>query len=351
MNGLSAITRVAVTVTQDDVTAAYYNVASADVYWRILSKSKSPFDASRPLPVAPPPPLLLHLRLIRHCLIAQVAIGLGLAPLYSRLHLQVDLGSMVPYLIVASLLYTLGIYLLSQRDSNGQGVLALAMLLSLSMILLPAQYLAVRWNRPLIDPWLAAADAVVGANVGEWSHALRRFPAFLSFLSLTYYTLLPQLIMTPLVVYAFRRSGRLWMFVGHFHVCAVACVAALAMFPAAGAFQFYGVPSTLPQGSFIAEFNGLRDGTLNVINFQQLDGLISVPSFHVAGALIATWAVRGLWPYRWMVGLNIFLITASVLSGAHYLIDLPITFAVVAASVWIVRAHGRSDQARRLGRA
>ena len=114
-------------------------------------------------------------------------------------------------------------------------------------------------------------------------------------------------------------------------------VASLALFPAACAFSYYGFESTLPQGRFLAHFNGFRTGSLSVIRFDDLEGLISMPSFHVAGGLMLTWAFRG---YRvvWVFAvLNGLLMAATVLSGAHYGVDLPATALLFGASVVVHR--------------
>ena len=40
------------------------------------------------------------------------------------------------------------------------------------------------------------------------------------------------------------------------------------------------------------QIQGFHDGTMKVVRFDELEGLVSLPSFHVAGALIVTWAFR-----------------------------------------------------------
>ena len=46
------------------------------------------------------------------------------------------------------------------------------------------------------------------------------------------------------------------------------------------------------QERFIAHFNGVRDGTFTTIRFDDLEGLISMPSFHVAGGMMVTGVSR-----------------------------------------------------------
>jgi hypothetical protein len=164
----------------------------------------------------------------------------------------------------------------------------------------------------------------------------------LGLLALAYYTLVLQIVIVPLLIAGARRTGRLWEYIALFHVCAILTVAGLALFPAECAFQYLGFDSTLSQTRFIAQFNGLRSGTFNTIDFRDLEGLISVPSFHIAGALMTTWASRGLPWFWWLIGLNSLLVTATVMTGAHYFVDVPITVAVFIFAVWFVRWYRRS---------
>jgi membrane-associated phospholipid phosphatase len=78
---------------------------------------------------------------------------------------------------------------------------------------------------------------------------------------------------------------------------------------------------------------GVRSGALTVIRLEDAVGLISWPSFHVAGALIVTWALRRTW-CRWpLVLLNAALSLSTVLLGLHYAIDVVSAFVVCACSI------------------
>jgi hypothetical protein len=124
-------------------------------------------------------------------------------------------------------------------------------------------------------------------------------------------------------------------------------VGALALFPAASAFQYLHFQSTLDQSRFITQFDGVRSGVFNSIRFDDLEGLVSMPSFHVAGALIVVWSLRRhgrlFWP---AVSLNVLLAAATVLTGAHYAVDLFGTAAMFAASIWLWNAVARKWIAR-----
>lgn len=118
-------------------------------------------------------------------------------------------------------------------------------------------------------------------------------------------------------------------------------VTTLAILPAACAFQYHGFEPTIDQTRFIAHFNGLQDGSHTVIRFDDIEGLISVPSFHVAGASMVTWALRRCRVLFYPIALvNAALVTATFMTGSHYLVDCIVMAVLFAASVRLYRAWG-----------
>ena len=83
----------------------------------------------------------------------------------------------------------------------------------------------------------------------------------------------------------------------------------------------------------LLSFYGLRAGTLRAIDFTQFEGLICMPSFHVASGLMVTWAFRGR-PIVWALALlNALLILATLMSGVHWAVDLVAALPLFALSV------------------
>jgi hypothetical protein len=206
----------------------------------------------------------------------------------------------------------------------------------------PSQYVAVALNRPLIDPWLAAADAHVGVDVPALTAWTGTHPAVANALRYAYVTLLPQLFLPIAVLGPLLRNRRhMWEYAFHFHFCSVVTLAALALFPAECPFTYYGYECLVNMARFIRHFHGFRDGTLTVIRFDDIEGLISFPSFHVAGAAMVTWAFRR---HRWffipLLCLNTALTAATVMLGIHYAADLVATAVMFGASVIVYRRWG-----------
>ncbi|MEO5897261.1 MAG: phosphatase PAP2 family protein [Vicinamibacterales bacterium] len=211
-------------------------------------------------------------------------------------------------------------------------------------VVTPAQYLAVALKRPLADAWLAHADSLVGISVPEAVLWTKSHPRFASILLLSYISLMPQFV-APIVVLGlyYRDRDALWEYAFNFHVCLVVTLIGLALFPAMCAFTYYGFESPIDQTGFIRDFNALRNGTFTDVRLGDLEGLITFPSFHVAGAMMVTWAFRN-YPRMFvlLVVLNGLMIGSTVLLGPHYAVDILASLVVFATSAWVYRLWARN---------
>jgi len=126
---------------------------------------------------------------------------------------------------------------------------------------------------------------------------------------------------------------------------------ASALFPAECAFTFYGFESLIDQARFIQHSEKLRAGTFQIIRLDDIEGLISFPSFHVAGAVMVTWTFRSYRAWLWpLIVLNTGLIAATFMAGAHYVVDVLATLVIFAVSVWTYRYLQRTCSGSRAGR-
>jgi hypothetical protein len=206
----------------------------------------------------------------------------------------------------------------------------------------PAQYAAVAAGAPFRDSWLAAADRGLGIDLPAlvaWTHA---HPMVSAGLTLTYHSFAPQLIFTVLVLGVLRERERLWEFAFHFYFCLIVAIAVFAIIPAACAPAHLGFVPTIDMTRAIAQIQGFHDGSLSVVAMNDLDGLISFPSFHVAGALIFTWAFR----HRPRICvpvllLNVATIASTFMSGEHYVVDVLAALPLFALSDAVYRRWGQ----------
>lgn len=283
-------------------------------------------------------------RTARICFAIQLLILVAAAPGYAAYDLEIDWTTVMPQVLVQAIL--VGLWLYYGKYPGGQNeralpdvVMVTSLLIMMTNIASPAQYVAVAMKRPLIDPWLARSDAFLGVDVPSLVGWTKTHPVVSIVLTSCYFSLLPQFVLTILVIGLWYRDRiQLWEYAFHFHFCLFVTLCSLALFPAECAFQHYGFDSTINQTRFIAHFEGLRSGTLHRLKYSELEGLISMPSFHVAGAFMVTWAVRSYrhwWPVLGIV--NVGLIAATVMSGAHYFVDLLASAVLFLASILIYR--------------
>lgn len=284
-------------------------------------------------------------RLSRYLLLFDGLLLFVTAFLFVRLNLSlawptvIQNACMIGLLIAVWLTYAVG-PLRGREVMLAETFLAAILLLLYVNFASPAQYPAVALKRPLIDPWLAAADSALGIHVPTLAAWTRARPLVSLILTAAYFTLLPQFVLTMLLIgLRFKDRSRLWEYIFHFHFCLAITLLGVALFPAECAFNHYGFTSTIDQTRFIRQFAGLRDGTFTLVRYDDLEGLISMPSFHVAGGLMVTWAFRGRRRYFVPLAvLNLGLIAATVMSGAHYFVDILATLAMFAGSVYVYRA-------------
>ena len=220
-----------------------------------------------------------------------------------------------------------------------EAVFVIFLMVLLTNVLVPLQYGALAMGMPYADPWLASADARMGVHVPTlaawtWAHPLTS-----QLVTLTYFTFGPQLLLAVVVLAALRERQRLWEFAFHFHVCLIVTIAALAVWPSVCVSAYYGFSATVDMTRVLAQIKGFHDGSMTVVRFDELEGLVSPPSFHVVGAMLVTWAFRHRrWVLFPLIVLNIGLAISTVITGEHYAVDvvaaLPLFAGSLAAYRW-----------------
>jgi hypothetical protein len=232
-------------------------------------------------------------------------------------------------------------YLVPRRPKEWMAaelVFLVVLMVLLSNLAAVMQYGAVALGTPYVDHWLAAADEALGIYVPSLAAWTTAHPKIDLLLMVSYATLLVQFFVVIGLLGAYRDRAHLWEFAFHYHVCLIITVAALVIFPAACAPEYYGFRPTIDATRYIAQIRGFHTGTMTVVRFDQIDGLVSFPSFHVAGALVATWAVRHRrWVFVPIAALNVALIASTVFSGVHYAVDAIGAVPLFAFSVFIYR--------------
>lgn len=182
---------------------------------------------------------------------------------------------------------------------------------------------------PFVDHALSAADAAIGFDWLALFRFYQRHDWVTDLSRVAYTSLFLQLAVLPcLMVYREQRSLA-WTFVTAWALASLMAVCAFPFFPAFGPYLLHGIePGDLPRlyRTFPWEFgpsiSGLRSGAIRDLG-HGTGGLISLPSFHGAAAFILgiCWLRQGVRATA-LVLLNIAMFFASLVSGAHYLVDM-----------------------------
>ena len=215
---------------------------------------------------------------------------------------------------------------------------------SLFIVLMTYQFGSV--GAPWADRWLAAPDQFVGFDwvATNWYVAHHEWLARL--LRLCYGAIVWQ---PPFVIIllAFRMSHRrLAQFMLAWTLSLTMTSVVFVFAPAKSAYIYYGTNHALlpelskavGQGQFEV-LETLRSGGLRFLLDQDIAGLVTFPSFHCTAAVLFAWALWSTRCLRWPgVIVNVLMITATPIIGAHYLVDL---VAGLAVAIIAIRLAGR----------
>lgn len=268
--------------------------------------------------------------------------------LYRATHIDVRWSSDVAFLVLIGALAALWAALLvipgdsTARRRLADGVAATVLFLSLIHITAPMQYGAIALGRPFVDAGLDTLDRWLGVDVAVVTAWTGQYSGLVAALNVAYNSLVPQLLL-PLVVLPMTgdRDG-LWEYLWHLHVSLIGALACLALWPTVYVFtyrQFDPLVEPALVQHVMSQLWSLHAGTFHVVAMQDMQGLISFPSFHTAAAVAVTWSLRRQSRWLWIpvALLNVGLVSATVLLGLHYVTDLIGTAVLLAASLAMFR--------------
>jgi|ERR1700730_3745892 membrane-associated phospholipid phosphatase len=189
---------------------------------------------------------------------------------------------------------------------------------------------------PYRDALLNSADTWMGLDWRAYLKFVNDRPLLGTITKLAYDSPLAQLMVLMTILVPTLRFVRLQRFV---LANALGLCIALAVFtfvPAAGIYSFlniehseFGNLSPVMTTDQQIYLDALRSGQHMLVD--EMSGLITFPSFHAAWAFFFMWA---FYPVKWLgtgaILLNLVVLAATPVQGAHYFIDL-IGGAIVAA--------------------
>ena len=86
--------------------------------------------------------------------------------------------------------------------------------------------------------------------------------------------------------------------------------------------------------------NEMRSGGVHEISVDELNGIITFPSYHTEAACLFIWACWRIPYLRWPVlFLNLTLIAATPIDGAHYVVDAVAGALLAVATVFLLSCN------------
>lgn len=283
--------------------------------------------------------------------LATAGLGLSLrglvvagAPIVVAAALAFHCGSLRPLPFVASVCHAMAVMLASGFLA---GTIATA---------------ALPLDVPLVDDRLTAIDtALFGVDTMTVTTAVSRNPAIAAVLGTVYFLSAALVVPVVLLLARQRRYERVAETAFVFAVTVLICSIVSIATPAIGTFAHLGIDAAvlnrLPAGAGIyhlEQFIGFRSGTRTVVDWTELTGVITFPSFHVCFALIPVWATRDSPRLATLsAGLAIMTLVSAIPIGGHYMIDLIgggiVTAVGIATAGWLRRSP--AEASRGVGRA
>ena len=238
--------------------------------------------------------------------------------------------------IVAFMLSILSIRRFREEPRVSYTIRLMALLIIFSNASAVLSYLIVSTDAPLIDNALSSWDKAMGFGWRSFFAWMQNHLLLRQLLQYAYASLLPQLICMVLFLGFTARFSKLVTFIELLVVSGLTTVLLSGLFPAAGAWKFYGIGSQVNM-QMISHFEPLRDGTLRTINLLDMQGLISIPSFHTVVAILIAFSMWRTPVAYIFLFLDMATIFSTPIEGGHYFVDI-LAGALLAVATILVNA-------------
>jgi membrane-associated phospholipid phosphatase len=221
-----------------------------------------------------------------------------------------------------------------------------AQVIIITAIVGPLSYIANALDWPLRDQTLLFIDRALGLDPEPIATFVNNHQWLAKCLDVGYGFIKWPLLGVPIVLAMTLRLIRLQQFILALNIALAGTIAISIFVPAIG--TYYGL-NILPSERFhflnssvynaqLHDILSLRNGSLRQLQMFRLAGVVSFPSFHAASAVLYMWA---LWPVRGFrfatISVNVLMIVATPVIGAHYVIDVIGGVALAAVSILLTK--------------
>lgn len=201
-------------------------------------------------------------------------------------------------------------------------------------------YLSAGFSLPLLDSQFNNIDRTLGFDWISWFNFTQSHPALNFVLTSAYTSMFPQ-ILTAMIFFAWTEenssNAELW-WTSMITLIIVSLISGLL--PALGSFHYYN--KLLEKAIHLPDLVAIRNKTMTVLPILVLKGIITLPSFHAASAILLTYPYRR---HRLLFGvaisINLLMLVSTPFLGGHYLIDVLTGAACAVFSIFIFRATRR----------
>ncbi|MDA9435465.1 hypothetical protein XH88_27445 [Bradyrhizobium sp. CCBAU 51627] len=196
-------------------------------------------------------------------------------------------------------------------------------------------YVAASCALPLRDATMEWLDRAIGFDWSAWRDVLLDRPTVYRLLVVTYNSLFSQFLLV--IIYFCKRDmvARIEELMRLMVATLVPTVLISAVWPTLGPFAVLA-----PNDSgFLQDLLELRTGGPWHFNLLALKGIIQMPSYHTALAVLYTHAFRGTGLVGWVVAaVNMVMLLAIPPIGGHYLVDVLAGGTLAFAAIVVLRA-------------
>ena len=188
---------------------------------------------------------------------------------------------------------------------------------------------------PYRDLWLSSADAALGFDWNAYVAFVARHPTVAAALALAYGSMRIQFFVVGVILALSGQRERMQRY-----ALAVGLTLAVTL------LIFVFMPARAHGGgTWVEALDYMRANGGHAISFDNLNGIVTFPSYHTQSACLFVWACWRTAYLRWPVlGLNLALVGATPVNGVHYAVDV-LAGVVIAAAVVILLSRQSSLRA------
>ena len=261
----------------------------------------------------------------------------------------ITMRGILPLTVSCTTLWSVAYYYRAIRpvEKFAEMCISLSQVLLFSAVGIVLSYLAVRNNAPLWDETFVRWDKALGFDWMAAMHLVDSSRIAVGILFIAYGSLIPQIVFLICALGFMQKLEDLRTVMLAAMLCGAVCIFISAFMPAVAYPIHYGVTPTtfenvVPWAGFIklGDFMSLRDGTIARLDFANMQGLITFPSYHAGLSAVTFWGF-----YRtginWLrvpgMTLAFLTIVSTPIDGGHYLVDVIAGLAITVVALIAAR--------------